>query len=209
MYWHTPESTPHGKLLLWFYNRMTPVVLRAREERMEAMEAAVAPLADAVTVRSAEEWTTRVKESALAIGADAVGITQVQPLSLYEGYEVKQKWAIVICGKHRWDELRTAPADAEEVIRQYGRGIRIAKRIAGSLPQQGHDATPHGGPRATPTMLISPVNDGCGNLPGHRCGNWGVRRQRSAAETPPTGGRARRDGACRAGDWRTSQSKAW
>jgi epoxyqueuosine reductase len=170
IYWHAPESTAHGKLQLWFYGRMTPVVLRAREERMRAMELAMSPLAETSVERSTEEWTRLVKDAARAAGADAVGITRMQPQWVYEGYEVTQKWVIMLCVAHDWDELRTAPADtaAAEVIRQYGRGITVAKGVASCLREQGHDATPHGGPLAMPMLLLpAAIAAGLGELGRH------------------------------------------
>ena len=170
IYWHAPESTAHGKLQLWFYGRMTPIVLRAREERMRAMELPVAPLAETTVARSAGEWTRLVKDAARAAGADAVGITCLQPQWVYEGYEVTQHWVIVLCVAHDWDELRTAPADtaAAEVIRQYGRGITVAKGVASFLREQGHDASPHGGPLAMPMLLLpAAIAAGLGELGRH------------------------------------------
>ena len=170
IYWHTPEATAHGKLQLWFYSRMTPTVLQAREERMQAMEEPVAPLSAEVVQRSAAEWTQAVKDAALAIGADAVGITRMQPQWVYEGCEVSQQWVVVLCVKHNWDALQTAPADtaAAEVIRQYGRGIRVAKRVAGFLQGHGHAATPHGGPLAMPMLLLpAAIAAGLGELGRH------------------------------------------
>ena len=170
IYWHAPESTAHGKLQLWFYGRMTPIVLRAREERMRAMELPVAPLAEHRVERGADEWTRLVKDAARAAGADAVGITRMQPEWVYEGYEVAQQWVIMLCVAHDWDELRTAPADtaAAEVIRQYGRGITVAKGVASFLREQGHDATPHGGPLAMPMLLLpTAIAAGLGELGRH------------------------------------------
>ena len=170
VYWHAPESTAHGKLQLWFYGRMTPTVLRAREVRVLAMEEPVAPLSDTAVKHTAAEWTTLVKDAALAVGADAVGITRMQPQWVYDGCEVTQTWAIIVCVAHDWDELRTAPADtaAAEVIRQYGRGIRVAKRLAGFLRERGHDASPHGGPLAMPMLLLpAAISAGLGELGRH------------------------------------------
>ena len=170
VYWHAPESTAHGRLQLWFYGRMTPAVLEARAERMLATEELVAPLAAATVDRSAADWTQMVKDAARAAGADAVGITRVQPQWVYDGCVVAQQWAIVLCVAHDWNVLRTAPADtaAAEVIRQYGRGIRVAKSVAGFLREQGHDASPHGGPLAMPMLLLpAAIAAGLGELGKH------------------------------------------
>jgi epoxyqueuosine reductase len=170
IYWHAPDATPHGPLQVWFTNRTTPLVQLARDERKRAIDEPVPPVADTVVERTAAEWTRLVKETALATGADAVGITRVQPQWVYEGHEVRQQFAIVLCVQHDWEALKTAPKEtaAAEVIRQYARGIRAAKALAGFMRGQGHDASPHGGPMAYPMLLVpAAIAAGLGELGKH------------------------------------------
>jgi Pyruvate/2-oxoacid:ferredoxin oxidoreductase delta subunit len=170
IYWHAPDATPHGHLQLWFLSRITARVQAAREERQSAIDEAVPPVADVAVERGAADWTRLVKAAAYAAGADAVGITAVQPQWVYEGYEVRQRWAIVLCVAHDWEALRTAPEDvaAAEVIRQYGRGIRVAKGVAAAIRRDGHDAMPHGGPMAYPMLLVpAAIAAGLGELGKH------------------------------------------
>lgn len=170
IYWHAPDATPHGPLQLWFGARTTPLVQAARVERNRVLEEPREPLGSAVVERGAAEWTRLVKTAAFASGADAVGITAVQPHWVYEGHEVRQRWAIILCVAHDWDALRTAPAEtaAAEVIRQYGRGIRAAKGVAAAIRRDGHDATPHGGPMAYPMLLVpAAIAAGLGELGKH------------------------------------------
>ena len=170
IYWHAPDATPHGALQVWFINRTTPLVMVARQERAKAIEEPLPPVADTVVEHTAEEWTRLVKEAALASGADAVGITRVQPQWIYEGHDVRQQFAIVLCVQHDWDALKTAPAEtaAAEVILQYARGIRSAKTVAAFMRGQGHDASPHGGPMAYPMLLVpAAIAAGLGELGKH------------------------------------------
>lgn len=170
VYWHAPDATPHGPLQLWFMKRTTPLVQTARQERQAAIEMPVPPVADTVVDRTAEAWTARVKATALASGADIVGITAVQPQWVFEGYEVRQRWVIVIGVAHDWDALHSAPREtaAAEVIRQYGRGIRAAKSLASAIRLDGHAADPHGGPMAFPMLLLpAAIAAGLGELGKH------------------------------------------
>ena len=170
VYWHAPDATAHGKLQLWFYGRITPFVQAAREERMRANEEPVAPVAETRVEHTAAEWTTLVKAAARRAGADDVGITRVQREWVYDGYEVKEQFAIMLCVKHNWAELKTAPEEtaAAEVIRQYARGMRVAKAVAGFIRQLGHDATPQGGPLAMPMLLLpAAISAGLGELGKH------------------------------------------
>lgn len=170
IYWHAPDATPHGPLQLWFYTRMTPVVQAARVERNRMLEEPLEPRGPTPVQRTAEEWTQLVKAAAFAAGADAVGITAMQPQWVFEGHEVTQRWVIMLCVAHDWDALRTAPEDtaAAEVIRQYGRGIKAAKGVAGAILRDGHDAVPHGGPMAYPMLLVpAAIAAGLGELGKH------------------------------------------
>ncbi|GJG85775.1 hypothetical protein tb265_09560 [Gemmatimonadetes bacterium T265] len=170
VYWHAPDATPHGPLQLWFIQRTTPLVQAARQQRQQAIEEPLPPVADAAVERSAAAWSHDVKVAAFAAGADAVGITAVQPQWVFEGHAVPQRWAIMLAVAHDWEALRTAPAEAAaaEVIRQYARGIRAAKGVAGALRRQGHDAVPHGGPMAYPMLLVpAAIAAGLGELGKH------------------------------------------
>lgn len=170
VYWHAPDATPHGPLQLWFGARFTPRVQAARVERNRVLEEPVEPVGDTPVQRDAAEWTQRVKAAAYAAGADAVGITSMQPQWVFEGHEVTQRWVIMLCVAHDWEALQTAPEEtaAAEVIRQYGRGIRVAKQVANAIRHDGHDATPHGGPMAYPMLLLpAAIAAGLGELGKH------------------------------------------
>ncbi len=170
IYWHAPDATPHGPLQLWFLRRTTPLVQVARQERTAAIEAPVGPLAPVPVEQSADDWSRVVKVAALAAGADVVGITRVQPQWVFEGHAVPQRWAIMLGVAHGWASLRTAPAEeaAAEVIRQYARGIRVAKEVASAIRARGHEAVPHGGPMAYPMLLVpAAIAAGLGELGKH------------------------------------------
>lgn len=96
MYWHDPDATPTGRLQRWFYSRMPPRVLQAREARPRAMEEPLAPLAAVLIDRSAAEWTVLVRQAAQDAGGDDVGVTRMKPQRVFEGYEVTARFAIVL-----------------------------------------------------------------------------------------------------------------
>jgi epoxyqueuosine reductase len=170
VYWHDPDVTPHGRLQRWFYARMTPRVLDARVERIAASELPVPPVSGPPVSNSAEEWTAFVKRWAREASADAVGIAAIRDEWIFEGHSVSERWAIVLAVAHDWDALRTAPEDtaAAEVIRQYARGMRVAKAVAARIRERGHAAEPLGGPMAYPMLLIpAAIDAGLGELGKH------------------------------------------
>jgi Pyruvate/2-oxoacid:ferredoxin oxidoreductase delta subunit len=165
VYWHPPDSVPHGPLQRWFYSRPVPdEVVRARAERQGALDLAIAPLADERVERDAGEWTSLVKRAALAGGADVVGIVRMREEWVFENAAVPPFANLIVLGvAQSYEEMKTAPEPRSnaEVVRQYGRGIRAAKTLASSLRREGWDAVPHGGPMAGPIVLI-PAAIACG-----------------------------------------------
>lgn len=170
VYWHKPEMTPHGALQKWFYTQSPEVVAEARALRQKVIDMPLAPLAERKTSLAQDEWVSGIKEAARAAGADDVGIARMRPEWVYEGYEVAQKWIIIIAVAHEYEKIRCAPdpVAAAEVIRQYARGNQAAKGVASWIRSHGHEALPHGGPMAGPVLLIPPaIECGLGELGKH------------------------------------------
>ncbi len=172
IYWHDPDKTPHGALQRWFYTQTPkhPLIAQAREARQKIIDTPLSPLAPVAVQQPAAAWSEQVKDVARRHGADLVGIAQVRPEWVFQGYEVPQRWVIMIGVAHAYEQMKTAPEPeaAAEVIRQYGRGNQAAKGLASWIREQGHDAAPHGGPMAGPMLLIPPALEcGFGELGKH------------------------------------------
>lgn len=172
VYWHPPQMIAHGPLQRWFYeqNADNAQLAQARAKRQKVMDEPLAPLAPEPAQMSAQAWTQLVKEAALECGADLVGITRMRPEWVYEGYEVKQQWIVMLAVAHDFQQLRKAPetASAAEVVTQYARGNQVAKHVASAIRAKGHEALAHGGPLAGPMVLIPPaVECGFGELGKH------------------------------------------
>jgi len=173
IYWHAPDATPHGPLQRWFYARtnVEPAVQHARAERQSALDEPLAPLAAEPRVQSATQWTTTVKRLAREYGADSVGVTAMRPEYVFEGHQLPtQSWMVILAVRQRYEEMATAPSTRSlvEVTRQYTRGNRIAMQLASALRQEGHDATPYGGPMAGSFLLIpAAIAAGLGELGKH------------------------------------------
>jgi ferredoxin len=172
IYWHEPERTPHGPLQRWFHARSAghPVLAQARARRQEIIDAPLAPLNPTRTELSPHAAVDVVKRAAREAGADLVGIAQVRPEWVFEGFDVPQRWVVMIGVAHEYENIRTAPQPtaAAEVVRQYGRGNFVAKAVASAVRSLGHEAVPHGGPLAGPMLLIPPaIECGFGELGKH------------------------------------------
>jgi epoxyqueuosine reductase QueG len=144
--------------------------VEARRARQEAIDEPLADLAAEAVARTAEDWTREVKREAL-LTADGVGITRMRAEWVFAGHEVpKFEWLIVLAVKQDYAAMSEAPEEPAlvEVTRQYARGTRAAKALAGFLRSQGHDASPFGGPMAGSFILIpGAIEAGLGELGKH------------------------------------------
>lgn len=174
IYWHPPDSTPHGPLQRWFYARTgsgDPALAEARAERQRAIDEPLVPLADVPLERTADAWAAEVRAVALAAGADDVGIAAMRADYVFEGHDVPpHRTMIVIAVGQDHAAMATAPSSRAliEVTRQYARGTRVAKALANALRASGHDALPYGGPMAGSFLLIpAAIAAGLGELGKH------------------------------------------
>ena len=160
IYHHDPERTRFGALQTWFRGLPGhPLIDQARRDRIPIMEEKLAPLAPEPEQRSPADWSATIKDQAAAIGAELVGITRMRPEWVFEGFDISQKWVIVMGVAMDYTELSAAPhpRSIAEVVRQYGRGTQVAKRLASWLRTKGWDGFPHGGPEAGPILMIPPA----------------------------------------------------
>lgn len=172
IYWHDPDTLAHGAMQKWFFTRDpdNKAINDARAARMQYLEAELPPIAGEPKQQSAEQWSADLSAFADSVEMELFGIAQMRPEWTFENVELPQKWVVMIGVAHDYDQLIQAPQDVAgaEVIRQYGRGIKAAKDIAGWIRENGWDASPHGGPMAGPLLLIPPaIECGFGELGKH------------------------------------------
>ena len=98
IYWHEPDRTPHGPLQRWFYAQSThdPLLAEARALRQKISEVPLAPLAEERAAMAPETAALLVKQAAKDAGADLVGITEMRSEWVFEGFEIQQKWIVMI-----------------------------------------------------------------------------------------------------------------
>ncbi len=96
IYWHDAAILPHGKLMLWYQGRPRNAGNKAACERIELLNKTPLPAVAEERVEGTPEiWTKRVKTEALGREADSVGIAQMRPEWVFEGYEADYPWMIV------------------------------------------------------------------------------------------------------------------
>jgi ferredoxin len=171
IYWHPADKVAHGPVQTWFYKQpQPPEVAEARKVRQQALDIPIEPVAPTAIERTSQEWSALIKQQALALGAETVGITRFKQEWVFEGHTVPQKWIVVLGIQMSYEASRQVPGPlaAAEIHLQYARGIKIAKQLANWLHQQGHDAFGTGGPMAGSFVMIpAALEAGLGELGKH------------------------------------------
>lgn len=171
VYWGNPEEIPFGPVQKWFYAYNTDPELEAGRQERRAEEQI--PLPAVATQRrdaTSAEWTARIKEKAYALGADDVGIAEMNPDWCYEGWDEPYSHVIILAIAMDHPTMQSAPEPkaGAEVVRQYTRGMKTSKALAGWLREQGHDAKPDHGPFAEGMTLVpAALAAGMGELGKH------------------------------------------
>ena len=169
--WHDPSIIPFGKVQKWFSSRGNTHKSIAQFGKAGEVGGRTLPdVFNKTTEWSAERWTAEVKAAALAAGADEVGIARIEPEWVFEGYEVSQKWVVVMVVAMDFEALDQGPNDVSqnEIKSQYDRGTNVAYELAGWMHNHGYEAVPHGGPIAGPVLMIpAAIKAGIGELGKH------------------------------------------
>lgn len=171
IFWHLDREMPFARLQTALFERMdSDPKLKAVLRNGDRGPVKPAPVAPAPVENSAETWSAQVKEFAAAHDADLVGIVRLDPLWVFDGYDVKEPWLIMLGVAMDYDRLATAPAITAgiEVMETYNDGTRAARILANWIHAQGYRALAHGGPLAGPINLIPPaLAAGFGELGKH------------------------------------------
>lgn len=163
-FWHDPQYQTHGELQRFVIARIqSHPEVSSRYSPMADRGPKRAPKSATRIEKSPGEWTKTIKEFALGNEADLVGIARMDPAYVYEGFAAAEPWIVMlgIAMDHR--RLATAPASEEdptsaiEVVDQYNRGARAARKLSNFIFGQGYDARLQAGPKADAISLIPPA----------------------------------------------------
>lgn len=173
VFWRTDGSTPHAPLMYYFYERDKdlPAIIEARKYRARTLDVPESDVAPVATKRPAEEWTKLIKEAAIELGADDVGICRWREEWSFEDRPTPRgEWAIVMAFRQAYKPMAAAPADEAyvEVMNQYGRAGATSKRLANTIREHGYVADAKTGPMTEDVLMIPPaIEAGLGELGKH------------------------------------------
>ncbi len=174
-FWHPPSQQTHGKLRDFVMSRF----IEQREGGTDWGDVgdtgpALVDVSPTRPEKSAEDGAALARKIALENEADLVGFTEMNPLWVYEGFEIAEPNLIVIGLAQDYEKMKHAPPGPgnhysnTEVRKQYNRGARASKKIANAIRQLGFEATPHHGPDADSLLMIpAAIAAGLGVLGKH------------------------------------------
>jgi len=173
-FWHPPQLHPFEDLQNAARKRMRQcpgydqAFIPAREHPP------LVPVAGERREATATEFSADLKAFALANEADDVGITPMEPLYVFEGYQIDDPWVVVLALAHNYDRLKQVPSDETngegicDVGERYAQGTRASFALANWIRSQGYNARAYPGPSADALLLIPPaVASGLGELGKH------------------------------------------
>ena len=176
-FWHPPDRQSHGALQaeVTEYHRTFPGISEEYSPNAPGGRGPKpVPQADEKVEKPAAEWVAAVKAYALAHESDLVGIVKMDPLYVYDGYEIPQPWVIIIGVAMDHAELNKAPASAEDpaagvvVAKEYNRAARACRELGNFILSQGYYAKAFQGPYASAlSMVPAALAAGFGELGKH------------------------------------------
>ena len=176
-FWHPPDRQTHGELQkeVTDYHRRSAAVRkwfspnppggRGPESVSQSEEK---------NCKLPAEWSVIVKEFTLANESDLVGIAEIDPNWIYEGYEIQEPRVIIIGVEMDYVELAEAPSSFENpraavvVAKEYNRAARACRKLRNFILSKGYFAKAFQGPYATAlNFLPAAIAAGLGELGKH------------------------------------------
>ena len=176
-FWHPPDRQTHGALQkeVTDYHRQSDAVRKwFSPEPPGGRGPELVPQNHAKTSKTSAEWSHIVKEYTLAHEGDLVGITEIDPMWIYQGYELNEPRVIVVGVEMDYAELAEAPSSFENpraavvVAKEYNRAARACRELRNFILSQGYYAKAYQGPYATAlNFLPAAIAAGLGELGKH------------------------------------------
>lgn len=176
-FWHPPERQTHGalqKAVTDYHRRSAAVRKWFRPNPPGGRGPEPVPQSEAKIEKSAAEWSAIVKQFTLDNESDLVGVARIDPMWVYEGYEIREPWVIMIGVTMDYAELAEAPSSFENpraavvVAREYNRAARACRKLRNFILSQGYYAKAYQGPYATAlNFLPAAIDAGLGELGKH------------------------------------------
>lgn len=177
-FWHKPDMHAFGELqhAVTEYQQRSEKIRGAFNPRADRGPKPIdqAELSTTNATRSAEQWQSVIKEFALDNESDLVGIAPLDPLWVYEGYQINDPWIIVVGVSMDHEKLAQVPptfenpTSAVEVGDKYNKAARACRKLTNYILSKGYSAKAYQGPYASAlNMIPAALAAGFGELGKH------------------------------------------
>jgi epoxyqueuosine reductase len=173
-FWHPPDKHPFGELQIEARKNSRKCPGAAEVFKAAYTHPPLVEIPEQRVERAPQDFAAALREFALAHEADAVGMVPLDPLWVFDGYQIADTWVIVLAFAHNYDQLKQVPsnevngAGITDVGAQYARGTRASFAVANWIRAQGYHAKAYPGPSAEALLLIPPaIASGLGELGKH------------------------------------------
>lgn len=176
-FWHPPDRQTHGALqqeVTDYHRRSAAVRTWFSPKPPGGRGPDPVPQRKDKIVKKPSEWSRLVKDYTLHNESDLVGIAELDPDWIYEGYEIEEPWVIIIGVAMDYAELAEAPPSFENpraavvVAKEYNRAARACRKLRNFILSQGYVAKAYQGPYATAlNMIPAAISAGLGELGKH------------------------------------------
>lgn len=176
-FWHPPDKQTHGDLqaeVIRYHRQSDAMREHFNSNPPGGRGPAAIEQADQPVAGSPALFSEQLKAFTLAHEGDDVRIASMKPLYVYQGYEIKEPWVILIAVTMDYDEIAQAPASFDNptagvvVAREYNRASRVSRRLTNWILERGYFAKAWPGPYASAlSMMPAAIDSGMGQLGKH------------------------------------------
>jgi ferredoxin len=164
--WRIVQDAFYVRQAFWGFSKYIRVAIKLDNRELS-------PISPTRVEDSPENWSLRVKQAALDIGADVVGIARLDPEWVYEGEQVNEPWIIVLGSRMNYEKLnettnRKFRISLSAIMETYNKGHSTAVELADWIRRQGWYARGYGNPNRTAVSMIpAAIGAGLGELGKH------------------------------------------
>ena len=177
-FWHKPSLHEFGELqhAVTEYQQRSPAIRSVFTPTADRGPKPIqqSELSEQNKQRSPEQWHDILESFALANESDLFGVAKLDPLWVYEGFEINEPWIVMIGVAMEHDKLSQVPptfdnpVSAVEVGDKYNKAARACRKLTNYILSQGYQAKAYQGPYASAlNMIPAALAAGFGELGKH------------------------------------------
>lgn len=177
-FWHKPTLHDFGDLqyAVTEYQQRSPAIRGVYNPKADRGPKPISQAAREASddAKTPQHWYALLKEFALANESELFGVAALDPMWVYEGFEVTEPWIIMLGVAMEHDKLAQVPPSFEnptsavEVGDKYNKAARACRKLTNFILSKGYKAKAYQGPYASAlNMIPAALAAGFGELGKH------------------------------------------